>query len=104
MHSAEPCTGTRPAQTQRIKQAVDAVLQSADAEAPLALLALAGDEATIPLCDRVFRRAPRLARQNRSETAAVIAARNRRVMEIYAHRSPKGWFWFSAWCESDHDN
>jgi hypothetical protein len=102
MHSAEPRTGTRPAQTQRINQAVDAVLQSADAEALLALSALAADEATIPLCDRVFRRATRLARQNRSETAAVIAARNRRLMEIYAHGSPKGWF--SAWCESDHDN
>jgi ribonuclease HI len=38
-----------------------------------------------------------LARQNRSETAAIIAARNRRVLEIYAHRAPKGWF--SAWCD-----
>jgi len=60
-------------------------------------LALTADKATIPLCDRVFRRATRLARQNRSETAAVIAARNRRVLEIYAHRAPKGWF--SAWCD-----
>jgi ribonuclease HI len=97
MHSAESRTGIRHAQTQRINQAVDAVLQSADVEALLALLALTADEATIPLCDRVFRRATRLARQNRSETAAVIAARNRRVLEIYAHRAPKGWF--SAWCD-----
>jgi ribonuclease HI len=29
--------------------------------------------------------------------ATVIAARNRRVLEIYAHRAPKGWF--SAWCD-----
>jgi len=87
----------RRAQTQRINQAVDEALQGADVEALLALLALAADEATIPLCDRVFRRATRLARQNRSETATVIAARNRRVLEIYAHRAPKGWF--SAWCD-----
>jgi ribonuclease HI len=63
----------------------------------LVLVALAANEATIPLCDRVFHRATRLARQNRSETAAIIAARNRRVLEIYAHRAPKGWF--SAWCD-----
>ena len=97
MHSAKPRTGNRRAQTQRINQAVDAALQGADAKALLALLALTADEATIPLCDRVFRRATRLARQNRSETAAIIAARNRRVLEIYAHRAPKGWF--SAWCD-----
>jgi len=95
MHSAEPRTGIRRAQTQRINQAIDAALQATDVEALLALLALAASEATIPLCDRVFRRATRLVRQNRSETATVIAARNRRVLEIYAHRAPKGWF--SAW-------
>jgi len=60
-------------------------------------LALAADEATTPLCDRIFRRATRLARRNRTETAAVIAARNRRVLEVYAHCAPKGWF--SAWCD-----
>jgi len=97
MHSTEPRPGIRHAQTERIDQAVDAALQSADLEVLLALLALAAGEATIPLCDRVFRRATRLARQNRSETVAVIAARNRRVLEIYAHRAPKGWF--SAWCD-----
>lgn len=97
MHSADSRTGIHRAQTQRINQAVDAALQSADLEALLALLALTADEATIPLCDRVFRRATRLVRQNRSKTAAVIAARNRRVLEIYAHRAPKGWF--SAWCD-----
>ena len=94
MHSAEPRTGIRHAQTQRFNQAVDEALQGADVEA---LLALTADKVTVPLCDRVFRRATRLARQNRSETAAVIAARNRRVLEIYAHRAPKGWF--SAWCD-----
>ncbi|MEA3276038.1 MAG: reverse transcriptase-like protein [Pseudomonadota bacterium] len=97
MHSADPRTGIRRAQTQRINRAVDEALQSSDAEALLALLTLAADEATIPLCDRVFRRATRLARRDRTETAAVIAARNRRVLEIYAHRAPKGWF--SAWCD-----
>jgi ribonuclease HI len=97
MHSAELRTGNRRAQTQRINQAVDAALQGAHLEPLLALLALTADEAIIPLCDRVFRRATRLARQNRSETAAIIAARNRRVLEIYAHRAPKGWF--SAWCD-----
>jgi ribonuclease HI len=97
MHSADPRTGICRAQTQRINQAVDEALQSADAEALLALLALAAGEATIPLCDRVFRRATRLARQNRSATASIIATRNRRVLEIYAHRAPKGWF--SAWCD-----
>ena len=97
MHSANPRTGIRRAQTQRINRAVDEALQSADAGALLALLALAADEATIPLCDRVFRRATRLARRDRTETAAIISARNRRVLEIYAHRAPKGWF--SAWCD-----
>jgi ribonuclease HI len=97
MHAAEPRTGIRRAQTQRINQAADAALQGADVAALLALLELTADEAIIPLCDRVFLRATRLARQNRSKTAAVIAARNRRVLEIYAHRAPKGWF--SAWCD-----
>jgi ribonuclease HI len=97
MHSAESRTGIRHAQTARINQAVDAALQSADVEALSALLALAADEATIPLCDRVFRRATRLVRQNWSQTATVIATRNRRVLEIYACRAPKGWF--SAWCD-----
>jgi ribonuclease HI len=60
-------------------------------------LALVADEATITLCDRIFRRATRLARQNRSETASIIATRNRRVLEVYAHRAPKSWF--SAWCD-----
>ena len=60
-------------------------------------MALAANEATIPLCDRIFRRATRLARENRADTAAVIAARNRRVLEIYAHRAPKGWF--TIWCD-----
>jgi len=49
MHSAEPRTGIRRAQTQRINQAVDAALQGADVEALLTLLALTADEATIPL-------------------------------------------------------
>jgi hypothetical protein len=97
MHSADPRTGIRRAQTQRINRAVDDALQSADAEPLLALMALAADEATIPVCNRVFRRATRLARRDRTETGAVIAARNRRVLEIYAHRAPKGWF--SAWCD-----
>jgi ribonuclease HI len=97
MHSADPRTGIRRAQTRRINRAVDEALQSADAEALLALLALAADEATIPLCDRVLRRATRLTRRDRTESATIIAARNRRVLEIYAHRTPKGWF--SAWCD-----
>ena len=94
MHSADPHTRIRRAETQRINRAGNEALQSADADA---LLALAADEATIPLCDRIFRRSTRLARRNRSETAAIIAARNRRVLEIYAYRAPKGWF--SAWCD-----
>jgi hypothetical protein len=69
MHLAEPRTGIRRAQTQRINQAVDAALQSADLDVLLVLLELAADEATISLCDRVLRRATRLARQNRSQTA-----------------------------------
>jgi hypothetical protein len=48
MHSAGPRSGIRRAQTQRINRAVDEALQSADAEALFALLALAADKATIP--------------------------------------------------------
>ena len=66
--------GIRRAQTKRINRAVDEALQSTDAEAVLALMALAADEATIRLCDHVFRRATRLAWRDRTETAAVIAA------------------------------
>jgi len=97
MHSAELRTGNRRAQTQRINRAIDDALQNPDAETLQALLALAANEATIPLCDRIFRRATRLAQRNRSETASIIATRNRRVLEVYAHRAPKGWF--SAWCD-----
>ncbi len=60
-------------------------------------MALAADEATIPLCDRIFRRVTRLGRRHRSETTSIIATRNRHVLEVYAHRAPKGWF--SAWCD-----
>ena len=95
MHCADPRTRIRRAQTQRINRAVDEALQDANGETLLALLALVADEATITLCDRIFRRATRLARQNRSETASIIATRNRRVLEVYAHRAPKSWF--SAW-------
>jgi hypothetical protein len=97
MHATDPRTGIRHAQTQRINRAIDDALQNPDAETLQALLALAADEATIPLCDRIFRRATRLARRHRSETASIIATRNRRVLEVYAHRAPKGWF--SAWCD-----
>jgi hypothetical protein len=97
MHSTDPRTGIRHAQTQRINRAIDDALQNPGAETLPALLALAANEATIPLCDRIFRRATRLARQNRSETANIIATRNRRVLEVYAHRAPKSWF--SAWCD-----
>ena len=97
MHSADPGTRIRRAQAQRTNQAVDEALQRANGKALLALLALAANEATIHLCDRIFRRASRLARRNRTETAAIIAARNRRVREIYGHRAPKGFF--SAWCD-----
>ena len=97
MHCADPRTRIRRAQTQRINRAVDEALQDANGETLLALLALVVDEATIPLCDRILRRATRLARQNRSETASIIATRNRRVLEVYAHRAPKSWF--SAWCD-----
>jgi ribonuclease HI len=97
MHSADSRAGIRHPQSQRINRAVDAALQSADPRTLLALMALAADEATIPLCGRVFRRATRLARRNPTETAAIIAARNRCVLEIYGHRAPKGWY--SAWCD-----
>ena len=97
MHCADPRTRIRRAQTKRINRAVDEALQSADAEALLALMAPAADEATVPLCDRILRRATRLARRDRTETADVIAARNRRVLEVYAPRAPQGWF--SAWCD-----
>jgi len=97
MHCADPRTRIRRAQTQRINRAVDEALQDANGETILALLELVADEATIPLCDRILRRATRLARQNRSETASIIATRNRRVLEVYAHRAPKSWF--SAWCD-----
>jgi hypothetical protein len=82
MHSADPRTGIRraQAQAQRINRAVDEASQSADAEALLALLALAADESTIPLCDRVSRRATRLAQRDRTKAIKVIAARNRRVL------------------------
>jgi ribonuclease HI len=97
MHPTDPRTGISHAQIQRINRAVDYALQNPDAETLPALLALAANEATIPLCDRIFRRATRLTRRNWSETAAVVATRNRRVLEVYAHRAPKSWF--SAWCD-----
>ena len=81
----------------RLIQPVCQRRQGVDIGGAFPSIGLAADEATIPLCDRVFRRATRLARRDRTETAAVIAARNRRVLEVYAHRAPKGWF--SAWCD-----
>ncbi len=97
MHSAEADSRIRRAHTRRINRVIDEPLQSANGEALLALLALAAEEATISLCDRITRRATRLVKQNRTVAAAIIAARNRRVLEVYAHRSPRGWF--SAWCD-----
>ena len=58
MHSADPRTGIRHAQTQRINQAVDEALESADAEALLALLARAANEATIPKSETMDRDSP----------------------------------------------
>lgn len=60
MHSAEPDSRIRRARTRRINRVIDEALQSANGEALLALLALAAEEATIPLCDRITRRATRL--------------------------------------------
>ena len=58
MHSADPRTGIRHAQTQPINQAVDEALESADAEALLALLARAANEATIPKSETMDRDSP----------------------------------------------
>ncbi len=73
MHSAEPDARIRRARTRRINRVIDEALQSANREALLALMAVAAEE------------------------AAIIAVRNRRILEVYAHRSPGGWY--SAWCD-----
>jgi ribonuclease HI len=97
MRSSNPNAQTRRELAQRLNRVVDRVLQNADESALVALLEVAAGEETMALCSRISRRATRLARHDPAQGPAIIAARNRRVLEIHGHRAPKDWF--SAWCD-----
>lgn len=97
MRSSNPNAQTRRELAKRLNRMIDRALQNADESAPVALLEVAAGEETIGLCSRISRRATLLARRDPAQGPAIIAARNRLVLEIYGHRTPEGWF--SAWCD-----
>jgi ribonuclease HI len=97
MHSADRDTRKHLTQTQRLNRAVDEALRDEKAEPLLNLLEIAASETTVQLCDRIARRANRLVTNIGTQAATIIAARNRRVLEVYARRAPKSWF--RAWCD-----
>ena len=97
MRLSNPNTKTRREHARRLNRVVDRALMRADKRALAALLEVAAEEETVSLCSRISRRAALLARHDPSKGLAIVLARNRRVMEIYGHRTPKGWF--SAWCD-----
>lgn len=97
MHSLDTEVRTRREHAQRLNRAVDHALLHADQQALTGLLATAAGEDTAALCGRIARRATHLSRQNPVQGPAIIAARDRRVLEVYGHRAPRGWF--STWCD-----
>lgn len=52
---------------------------------------------TYRLAERVRRRGVLLARRERPNRAAIVRARDRLILAIYAHASPAGWY--TAWCD-----
>lgn len=87
----------RREEARRLNQALDRALEHADATAVAELLRLAAAQEARTLAERIARRATALAHNHVHRRAAIIAARNRLVLEVYAQRTPKGWF--SAWCD-----
>jgi ribonuclease HI len=88
---------TRRELARRLNRMVDRALLNADEEALAGLLKVAAVEETLALCGRIARRATLLARNAPAQGKAIIAARNRRVLEVYGHRAPRDWF--CAWCD-----
>lgn len=95
-------TGMSPTATDRraasaVDESIDRALwQPTDAQVR-AVARLAPATAVVRFAERVRRRATRLARRRDSRRAAIVAARDRLMLAIYARATPAGWH--TAWCD-----
>ena len=90
MRSSNPNARTRRELARLLNRAVDRALLSNDHRALKDLLETTTGEDTTALCTRIARRASLLARHRPAQGPAVISARDRRILEIFAHRAPNG--------------
>jgi len=97
MVSPNSTVQTRREHARWLNRLVDRALQDRDEHALVALLEGAVGEDTLALCNRISRRARLLVRHDPSQAPTIIALRDLRMLEVFAHHAPQGWF--SAWCD-----
>lgn len=102
MESFKADIQTRRERARSLNRVIDRALRSPTEEALSELMAVAAGERTGLLCNRLFRRANRLLRDDPGRGADIVSTRDRRVAEIYGCRVPAGWF--SAWCDGSSSN